>query len=419
MKKALVIGNGGRESALCYKLQKEGIEVYAYPGNPGIMRTCMKTGMTNYDFAQIRHFIENKKIDLTIIGPEAYLADGLADYITSAGHNVFGPSKKAARIESDKSYAKKLMKANEIPTAAFDICNTKKECINAMEKYAFPYVIKVSGLAAGKGALIINDREDADRAVTDIYEKGRFGEAASRVVIEEFMKGTEASLFAVSDGKKAVTLMPAQDYKRAFDNDKGPNTGGMGSFAPSIIMNEKLTDKTMNTIIMPILSALRSDDSVFRGLLYAGLMIDGEEIKVVEFNARFGDPESQSIMPLMRSSLFDLMMQASTGHISDLKPEFSHRSAVTVIMAAEGYPDEYQKGMNIHIDYEKIDGSTEIFHAGTAIENGNLITSGGRILGITSTDETLEKSAQRVYNNIEHVRIANTFYRKDIGGMSS
>lgn len=415
MKSALVIGNGGRESAICSRLVKEGVEVYAYPGNPGIFRNCLKTNIVKYDFTQIRHFIENRKIALTVIGPEAYLADGLTDYLLSAGHKVFGPEKAAARIESDKSYAKKLMKMYEVPTASFDICNTKKECLQTKEKYTYPYVVKVAGLAAGKGVLIINDENDAANAVADIYDTGKFGNAGSRVVIEQFMKGIEASLFVITDGKKAVPLLPAQDYKRAFDDDEGPNTGGMGSYAPSVIMNENLIDKTMDTVIMPVLSALRSDDSMFRGLLYAGLMIDNEDIRVVEFNARFGDPETQSILPLMRSSLYEMMMQSAMGHMSDLKAEFSHRSATTVIMAADGYPGQYPKGMNIHIEYDKIDGSTEIFHAGTSIEGGNLVSSGGRILGVTSTDETLEKSSKRVYNNLEHIRIANTFYRRDIG----
>lgn len=413
MNRVLILGQGGREHAIAYKLKKEGIDVYCYPGNPGIMNEAEETYLNNSDFNKIKDFCLNKRIDLVVVGPEQYLNDGITDYLNQYNIDVFGPSKDAARIETDKSYAKRIMENNNVKTAKAVFAENEQMFRDIIKTRKYPYVIKVSGLAAGKGAYIITNSREYENAYNDIYLENRFKQAANRVIIEDFLEGEESSLFVITDGKNAVPLLPAQDYKRAYNEDKGPNTGGMGAYAPFIGINEKKLSIIMETIIFPVLRGMEKDGNPFKGLLYAGLMLDGDKTSIVEFNARFGDPETQSILFLMESSIYDIMKKSVNGNLKNLCCKFSNEYAVTVIIAANGYPSSYNKGMNINVD-NMVDRKSYIFHAGTKMESNRLVSNGGRILSITSKDNTLEQAVNRVYNNIKQVNIENAFYRKDI-----
>lgn len=413
MNKVLILGQGGREHAIAYKLRKEGIDVYCYPGNPGIMNEAKETGLTNADFSEIKDFCLNKNIDLVVVGPEQYLNDGITDYLNQYNIDVFGPSKNAARIETDKSYAKTIMEKNNVKTAKAVFAENEQMFRDIVKTRKYPYVIKVSGLAAGKGAYVITNKSEYEEAYNDIYYEKKFKQSANRIIIEDFLEGEESSLFVITDGKNAVPLLPAQDYKRSYNEDKGPNTGGMGAYAPFVGINEKKLSVIMETIIFPVLKGMEKDGNPFKGLLFAGLMLNGDKTSIVEFNARFGDPETQSILFLMKSSIYDIMKQAINGNLGNLCCKFNNEYAVTVIMAAKGYPASYNKGMNICID-NNIDEKSYIFHAGTVMKNSKLVSNGGRILSITSRDNTLEKAVNRVYNNIKEVNIENVFYRNDI-----
>ncbi|MDY6787175.1 MAG: phosphoribosylamine--glycine ligase [candidate division WOR-3 bacterium] len=414
MTKVMIIGSGGRESALAWKLINEDIDVFAYPGNPGIFVTGKYADISGH-FDSIKDFALDRNIDLVVIGPEQYLADGLTDYLREHNIDVFGPSSQAARIETDKSYAKELMQRKNVPTADYTVVESRDQFDNEIEERDYPYVVKVSGLAGGKGAYIIKSSEDQERAVKEIFKEKRFRDAAGRIIIEEFMEGTEASLFVITDSVNAVPMLPAQDYKRALDNDRGLNTGGMGSYAPCDFVDKQVRNRIMNTIIKPVLDGLKEDGSPFRGLLYCGLMITGEGPKVVEFNARFGDPETQSILPLMKDNLYPLLKQAAAGTLDIESISFATGAAVTVIIASKGYPGQYRKGEEIKIDYGALDENIEIFQAGTMLENNKLIASGGRIIGITATGKELNEAVESVYGNIAKITINNSFYRKDIG----
>ena len=413
MNKVLILGQGGREHAIAYKLKKEGIDVYCYPGNPGIMNEAKETYLKNSDFNKIKDFCLNKRIDLVVVGPGQYLNDGITDYLNQYSIDVFGPSKNAARIETDKSYAKRIMENNNVKTAKAVFAENEQMFKDIIKTRKYPYVIKVSGLAAGKGAYVITNNNEYEKAYNDIYSENKFKQAANRVIIEDFLEGEESSLFVITDGKNAIPLLPAQDYKRAYNEDKGPNTGGMGAYAPFTRINENKLDIIMETIIFPVLRGMEKDGNPFKGLLYAGLMLDGDKTSIVEFNARFGDPETQSVLFLMESSIYDIMKNSANGDLKGLCCKFSNEYAVTVIIAANGYPSSYNKGMNISLD-NKIDEKSYIFHAGTKNENNKLVSNGGRILSITSRDNTLEQAVNRVYTNIKQVNIENAFYRNDI-----
>ena len=410
----MIIGSGGRESALAWKLINENIDVFAYPGNPGIFVTGKHADISG-DFDSIKDFVLEKNVDLVVIGPEQYLADGLSDYLKKHNIDVFGPSSQAARIETDKSYAKELMKRKNVPTADYTVVESRDQFDSEIKEKAYPYVVKVSGLAGGKGAYIIKSSEELDRAVDEIFKEKRFRDAADRIIIEEFMEGTEASLFVITDSVNAVPMLPAQDYKRALDNDRGLNTGGMGAYAPSKDIDSDTRQEILNTIIKPVLEGLEEDGSPFRGLLYCGLMISEEGPKVVEFNARFGDPETQSILPLMKGDLYPLLKQAAAGSLDIESIGFAPGAAVTVIMASKGYPGQYRKGEEIKINYGALDDNIQIFQAGTRLEGNKLIASGGRIMGITATGKDLNEAVESVYRNITKITINNSFYRKDIG----
>lgn len=413
---ALLLGNGGRESAIAYRLNSERVLVHTFPSNPFLSKYCISAPLNMEDFfASLLEYVKKEEIGLVVTGPEAYLDMGVTDFLSANGIPAFGPRKSAARIETDKSYAKDLMKQNNIPTAGFEIAFSKEECIRKSASFSFPMVLKVSGLAAGKGAFVVKDRGEFDSAVREIYDTKQFSASNSKVVMEEFMEGEEASLFALTDGERFVLFPPAQDFKRAYDNDEGPNTGGMGSYAPCGLVTGSVLSKSAEKIILPVLRALRNDNAEFRGLLYAGLMIKDGEPKVVEFNARFGDPETQSVLQVTDAPLYEMMLESANGRLTFDSIKSNGLSAVTVVLAAEGYPGDYRKSLEISVDESKLDRNAILFHAGTAERDGKIISTGGRMLNLTCFDKGLEKTIDNVYSNINKLRIDGSFYRKDIG----
>uniref|UniRef100_A0A7C3J700 Phosphoribosylamine--glycine ligase n=1 Tax=candidate division WOR-3 bacterium TaxID=2052148 RepID=A0A7C3J700_UNCW3 len=413
-----LLGNGGRESALCYKLNRDRALIYSYDPNPTIAGYSIRSPEFSKEsfYSDLSKFVEEKDIQMVVIGPEKYLDEGATDFLESKGIKVFGPSKEAAKIETDKSFAKELMKKYNVPTARYEISESLERSMELKRFFNFPFVMKVSGLASGKGALIIKNDDDFEKALDDIYKKNIFKDAAKRVVFEEFLYGDEVSLFILTDGKKFLLLPPAQDHKKVFDNDEGPNTGGMGSYAPCNLLKDKLIDKSVEKIVEPILYALRKEGKPFKGLLYAGLMVNDDEIFVVEFNSRFGDPETQSIIPLIDSSLYDIMVEISYGDLKTQNLKINHFHSTTVVLAAKGYPSDYKKGIRFKIEENIFDQNTILFHASSKeIANNLYENTGGRILNLTSFDTSLEKSINRVYSNIEKLKIEDTFYRHDIG----
>lgn len=410
----LLIGGGGREHALAWKISQSPLleKFFAIPGSPGIadFAECVENISIN-DNAALVNFAVEKNINLVVIGPEAPLVNGLADELDSAGIKVFGPTKDAAQIEGSKIFAKRLMKKYSIPTADFEVFDNPDDAKDYIRSKGAPIVIKADGLAAGKGVIVA---QNLDEALNAVDEMKNFGTAGSKIVVEEFMNGEEASVLALTDGEKILPLIVAQDHKRVFDGDKGLNTGGMGAYAPAPIVDKKIAAQVEEKILKPTIAALKAEGITYRGCLYAGLMIIDGAAKVVEFNCRFGDPETQVVLPLMESDLLDLMNACADGTLSDKKISWQNQSAVCVIMASGGYPKSYKKNL-------PIDGITKakslgamIFHAGTKIQSGELVTSGGRVLGVTVTAPTLREAVDKVYKCIEVIHFDDVHYRKDI-----
>lgn len=413
-----LLGNGGRESALCFKLNRDKALVYSLDPNPTISSYSIKSPDFTKEnlYQQLADFVIHKDIKMVVIGPEKFLEDGAVDFFESKGIKVFGPSKESAKIETDKSFAKELMKKYNIPTAKFEISDSRNRSFDLKNYFSFPFVIKVSGLAAGKGAFIINNENDFENAMDSIYEKKSFGRSAEKIVFEEFLEGDETSLFIMTDGEKFIPLPPAQDYKKAYSSNQGPNTGGMGSYAPCKLLNDKLKNRCIEKIVEPILHAMKKEGIPFKGLLYAGLMIKHNDPFVVEFNARFGDPETQSIVPLVESDLYDIMLQIASKKLETIDIKIKDIYSTTVVVAAKGYPDNYKKNIQFELDETIFDNKTLLFHASSKeIFPGRFINTGGRIFNITSFDDSLAKSIERVYTNLKKINIPDTFYRDDIG----
>lgn len=410
----LLIGSGGREHALAWKIsQSPKLEkLFAIPGNPGIANFAECVGNISIsDNAALVAFAQEKNIDLVVVGPEAPLVNGLVDALNAVGIKAFGPKKVAANIEGSKIFAKCLMRKYGIPTADFGIFYNPRDAKKFIRKKGAPIVIKADGLAAGKGVIVA---QTLDEAFSAVDEMRNFGDAGNKIIVEEFMNGEEASLLALTDGEKIIPLIAAQDHKRIDDGDQGLNTGGMGAYAPAPIVDEKLAAQIEEKILKPTIAALKAEGIIYRGCLYAGLMIQNGEAKVVEFNCRFGDPETQVILPLMESDLLELMNACAEGNLSDTKISWSKDSAVCVILASGGYPKSYKKNL-------PIDGVTKakalgamIFHAGTKIIDGELVTSGGRVLGVTMTAPTLREAVDKVYKCVEVIHFDGVHYRRDI-----
>ena len=414
--KVCVIGNGGREHALAWRLSisPSVTKVYAIPGSAA-MSDCAE--LVGIDWQQSDHlisFLKDNQVDLVVVGPEAPLVAGLADTLNKAGIPVFGPSKAAAQLEGSKVFAKDLMKKYNIPTAAYGVFHKVDEAKEFISQTGAPIVVKADGLAAGKGVVVAMTIEEANSAVEDMLSGNRFGEAGSTVVIEEFMEGEEASLLAFVDGKTVVPMIASQDHKRIFDGDKGPNTGGMGTYAPAPVLTDALRDEAMKTILEPMVAAMENEGMPYVGCLYAGLMITPQGPKVVEFNARFGDPETQVVLPLLDSDLGQIMMACATGTLTADMVKWKDSSAACVILASEGYPETSSKGDVIHGDIKQHD-TTIVFHSGTKLIGDEYVTNGGRVLGVVGLGKDLRTALDRAYERIEHTDFEGMQYRTDIG----
>ncbi len=415
----LIIGNGGREHALAYFISKSPLcsNIYAIPGNPGIFSIAQGTGIKNVNYPEITKFCIQKNIDLVVIGPEKPLSDGLSDLLREQGINVFGPSQKAARIESSKAFAKEFMKKYNIPTADYAVFNKNQfaEAIDYINSQKHPLVLKADGLAAGKGVIISNSAEESIEIMKNMFE-GLFGSAGETIVIEQFLKGDEASILAITDGNNYITLAPSQDHKKIYDGDKGPNTGGMGAYAPTELINQTLLNKIKTKIIAPTLDGLKNEGTPFIGCLYVGLMICNGEPFVVEFNARFGDPETQAVLNVLEGDLLKLLYSASVGKLdTSVIINIADSYACCVVIASEGYPGHYKTGFPIKgLELTEKDDII-IFHSGTSFIENQIYTSGGRVLCICAKADTLKKAIEKAYSAVEKIFFENMYYRKDIG----
>lgn len=415
----LLIGSGGREHALAIAISKSKLlnKLFCLPGNPGTKKVSENIAIDSSDFNKILLFCKEYKIDLVVIGPEQPLVDGLSDYLRANNINVFGPSSAAARIESSKSFSKKIMQRAKVPTAAYREFSASEinSAISYLEKSNFPIVIKADGLAAGKGVFICENIDEATNIIKTISVEQIFGLAGQKFLIEEFMIGDEASIFAITDGEDFLTLPAAQDHKRIGDNDTGKNTGGMGAYAPTPLITKELETTINNNIIQPIIRQLKLEGSPFIGCLYAGLMITPEGPKVVEFNCRFGDPETQVVLPLLEGDFLKLLYSAAIGKIDKLSVYYSGGCSVCVVAASDGYPDKFEKGFEIsglHSD----DPEIIIYHAGTIEKEGKIFTNAGRVLGVTSVlnHNDLLAAREKAYEAIKKINFKNIYYRKDI-----
>ncbi|MEL7488411.1 MAG: phosphoribosylamine--glycine ligase, partial [Pseudomonadota bacterium] len=415
--KVLLVGGGGREHALGWKIAQSPVlsKLYLAPGGPGLNPYGEALSISADDIDAIVAAAREKSIDLVVVGPEAPLAAGIADALTEAGVACFGPSQAAAKLESSKAFMKDVCAACGAPTARHAVFEDAATAKRYLAKHPAPYVVKADGLAAGKGVVIADTREEAERAVDDMLG-GRFGDAGARVVIEEFMQGEEASFFAISDGERVVPLIAAQDHKRAFDGDKGPNTGGMGAYSPAPVFTEAVRNRTMATIIEPVVEEMRRRGTPYAGVLYAGLMIENGDPRLVEFNVRFGDPECQILMRRLTSDLLPLLANAAAGRVGDDAPRWSDDAAALVVFAADGYPGAYKKGERINgLDEAAAIDGVEIFHAGVAEKDGALVSNGGRVLNVTATGPTISDAVARAYEGVAKINWPGGFYRRDIG----
>jgi len=415
--RVLVIGGGGREHALCWKLQQSSRveKIYAVPGNAGMaeIAECEKIEYEN-NFSSLARLIDKEKIDFIIVGPEIPLVNGIADYLEKRKIAVFGPSKKAALLEGSKVFAKKFMKKYSIPTADFEIFSDLTKAISYIRKEG-PKVVKVDGLAAGKGVFLPNTKEEAIEAIELAMEKGVFGEAGKRIVVEEKLKGRELSFIVITDGKSIKTLVSSQDYKPIYEGGKGPNTGGMGAYSP-VFIPFPLYKKIMKQIVIPTLKGMKKEKREFKGALYTGLMIENGNPKVLEYNVRLGDPETQAILPRLKNDLLDVLLAAREGTLDRINLRWRSQAAVCVVLASGGYPGSYEKGKPI-IGLEKLFSLKNVFSfcAGVKKEDNSLITDGGRVVGITAMGDNLNKAAQQAYRAIDKVHFERMYYRRDIG----
>jgi phosphoribosylamine--glycine ligase len=415
--KLLVIGSGGREHALVWKLsQSTGVDrIFCAPGNAGTAQLAENVAISANDLPALVRFAKENGVDLTVVGPDDPLAAGIVDLFHTEKLRVFGPTKSAARLESSKIFAKELMREQGIPTATARTFSESEGAIRYAEQLNFPIVIKADGLALGKGVIIAPDIDTARSTISSMMNDGRFGEAGRRIVIEEFLHGTECSLHALVDGKSYRLLETARDHKRIFDGNKGPNTGGMGAFSPANNWNSAMATQFDSKIMRPLLRALNQQGVEFRGLLFPGLMITTEGARVLEFNCRFGDPETQAILPRMKSDLLPLLEATIDGKIDNHTIEWDGRACVAVVLASGGYPDKYETGKTISgLDETATLPDVQIFHAGTKQVNGQIVTAGGRVLAVTALGSTIEAARSRAYEAIAQIHFEGCHYRRDI-----
>ncbi|OGR06265.1 MAG: 5-(carboxyamino)imidazole ribonucleotide mutase [Deltaproteobacteria bacterium RIFOXYD12_FULL_50_9] len=416
--KILVIGSGGREHALVWKLRqsKRVQEIYCTPGNAGIceLANCLNIGITNIE--ELAAFARVGKIDLTIVGPELPLTLGIVDRFTELGLRIFGPTRRSSALEGSKVLCKKLLEKYNIPSARYEVHSNRDKAVACIRRFGVPLVIKADGLAAGKGVIVARTREEAVNAVDLIMRQKAFGDAGSRVVIEEFLEGEEASFLAFTDGKTILPLPTCQDHKAIYDGDQGPNTGGMGAYSPAPVVTEHLKKQVIEKIMMPTVQAMAAEGTPYKGILYAGLMIKDNEVKVLEFNCRFGDPEAQPLLMRLKTDLVDIMEAVIDERLETIKLEIDPRPAVCVVMASGGYPGEYEKGRVIKgLPAMAVNAFVQVFHAGTATKEKKVVTAGGRVLGVTALGQTLSEALQAAYEMVGRIHWQDCYYRKDIG----
>jgi len=416
--KVLVVGGGGREHAIIIKLKEsERIdEIYCAPGNGGISRDAQCVDIKATDIFSLADFAEKNKIDFTVVGMDDPLVMGIVDEFEKRGLRIFGPAKNAAIIEGSKAFSKELMKKYNIPTAKYETFDNFDDAFSYVGKNKFPTVIKADGLALGKGVIICNDIKEAEAALRKIMIDKKFGDSGNRVVIEEFLSGPEVSVLSFCDGNTVVPMVSAQDHKRALDGDKGLNTGGMGAFSPSRIYTDEIADICMNSIFKPTVSALKKEGRIFKGIIYFGLMITNDGPKVIEYNARFGDPETQVVLPRLKTDLLDIFEACVDGTLDKIDIKWEDNAAACVILASGGYPESYKKGFVINgVDKCQTQENTLVYHAGTAFKDGQFFTAGGRVIGVTGIGNTLEQAISIAYKSAALISFDDMQFRKDIG----
>ena len=412
--KIMVVGGGGREHAIIKKLKenKNITEIFALPGNGGMANDATLVDIGAKDIKKQVEFAKQNGIDYAVVAPDDPLVLGAVDALTEAGISCFGPNKAAAIIEGSKVFSKNLMKKYNIPTAEYEVFNDLEKALEYLETAPIPTVIKADGLALGKGVIIAETREDAKAAVRSMMEDKIFGESGNNVVIEEFLTGPEVSVLSFTDGKTVVPMVSSMDHKRALDGDKGLNTGGMGTVAPNPYYTEVIAKECMDKIFIPTINAMNAENRSFKGCLYFGLMLTPKGPKVIEYNCRFGDPETQVVLPLLESDLLTIMQATTNGTLAETEVKFSNGAAACVVMSSNGYPQKYDSGFELVIDESVAD---KVYVAGAKLQNGVLKTAGGRVLGVTDTAPDLKTALEKAYKNIEKVSFSNAFYRKDIG----
>jgi phosphoribosylamine--glycine ligase len=414
----LVVGSGGREHALVWKIAQSALvkKIYCAPGNGGIagIAECVDINADAVD--ALADFAEDKRIDLTVVGPEAPLAMGIVDIFNARGLPVFGPTKQASRLEASKVFAKNFMKKYGVPTADFWIFSDSNRALDFVRKANRPLVIKADGLCSGKGVFICYTAHEQEKAVISLLKEDLFGEAGRTIMVEEMLEGEEASIIVISDGDQVIAMASSQDHKRIFDNDRGPNTGGMGAYSPAPVVTEEILERINREVIIPVIQGMNQEHSPYRGVLYAGMMMTLNGPKVLEFNARFGDPETQVILPRLKSDIVEIMLKANAGALESVTLEWDERACVCVVLAAGGYPGAYVKGKQINgLDGLKKKKDIVVFHAGTAIQNGIVRSSGGRVLGVVGLGKGIYAAMSTVYAAVEKVSFEGMYYRTDIG----
>jgi phosphoribosylamine--glycine ligase len=414
--RVLVVGQGAREHAIAWKLRQSPLvkEIYAAPGNAGIAQVadCVNIGVA--DIIELADFAEKLKMDLTVVGPELPLTLGIVDEFQKRELPIFGPTRLAAELEGSKVFSKDFMRKYKIPTAQATICNSTDEAKAALKKTDYPAVIKVEGLAGGKGVVIVNSKKEAEEYLHLIFEDKKFGNAANRILIEEYLTGEEVSFMVITDGTKFAPLAPTKDYKKAFDGETGPNTGGMGAHSPAVILDSKTAGEIIKTIIIPTIQGMAEEGRTYSGCLYAGLMLTPKGPKVLEFNCRFGDPETQVQMLRLEDDLAEVLLNVARGDLGEIKLNWKKEAAACVVMAVDGYPDEHMKGQEVAID-PITDPDVVLFHAGTVKRGGKLLNNAGRVISVCAHAATLTEALAKAYQAAPKVRFEGARYRRDIG----